>query len=338
MTTFGRRRLAIGLVVPLLVFTVLISLVGVDEFVASLQTFSWTTLIGLFGLALAGLLAMGGSFAVVAGGVGLGLGRVHAIVAYTEVNLADNLTPFGQAGGEPVAALFVSRRSERPYEEGLAAVSALDVINFIPAIIVLGVGGVYVAVFDRTVPGELRPIIGGFAIVVICVSIAVLLVQARSDVAKRWVSSIVVWLNGVLATIPVLATLSTADPAGRVDGYTRALGRVAVSRRRIVMAGTLSTLAFVMQGLVLWGAMTALGGSLSPAVAVIIIPISLTAAIIPLPGGGGGIEGVQVILLGALAGISPPTSITAVVLSRGLVYWLPVVVGGLSILSWHARR
>lgn len=333
MSGLGRRRLAVGLAVPIIVFAVLVGLVGPDDFIGRLGAVDLSVLGGLVLLAGLGLLAMAGSFTVVAAGVGLGLRRRDAIVAYTEVNLADNLTPFGQAGGEPVAALFVSRRSKRPYEDCLAAVTAFDAVNFIPAVVVLAIGGGTLAVADATVPPELRLVVGGFAVVVTGVVVALGLVAARPASTRALLARLVAAGNRLVAWVPLVGSAPLSTPHRRVDGYADAIGRIAGSRRRVALAGTFSTVAFVCQGLVLWGAVTAIGASVSVLVAVLIVPVSLTAAVIPLPGGGGGIEGVQVLMLGVLAGIAPAPAITAVVLSRGIVYWLPVVLGGISLLS-----
>jgi len=66
----------------------------------------------------------------------------QVVFIYAGAVFANNVTPFGQAGGEPVAALLISKTSDARYETSLVGIASVDVLNVVPSIslILVGVG------------------------------------------------------------------------------------------------------------------------------------------------------------------------------------------------------
>lgn len=102
------RTLLLGAAVAVGIFGLLIAAIGLDEFVHALQAITLGEFGLLLGTALFGIAAMGSSFHAISRHLGLGFSRIEAVALFTGINLAHNLTPFGQAGGRPSA-----RRSSR---------------------------------------------------------------------------------------------------------------------------------------------------------------------------------------------------------------------------------
>lgn len=317
----------IGAIVAVVVFTVLISLVGIGAFVRAVGDIP-PPLVGLLFLtALAGIASMGSSFYAVSDSLDLGFSPLEAISMFTTINLAHNLTPFAQAGGEPVGAMILSQRSGRPYETCLAAISAFDVINFVPAVLIFVTGSLYIAVFSPQLPSELRPIIGAFGIFVLTVSLIIILIYRWPMRTRRGLERTTGGFYKLVARLWPSHLPGLHSVVSQLRGYTDSLGVVANDHRTIVTSASFATAAFTAQGIVLWLALNALEVHLSVVIAVVIIPISLVASVIPLPGGGGGVEAVQVTLIIALTRDTLGNILTAVVLSRGIVFWLPVLLG-----------
>lgn len=327
--------LLVGAIIAVVVYSALIAIAGLDEFVGAVGAVPPRTLVTILATALLGLAAMGLSFYLVTRTMGLGFSPVEAALLFTTVNLAHNLTPFGQAGGEPLGALVISRRSHQPYERCLAAISAIDVINFAPAILVFVVGGGYIALFDTTVPTEVRPFVAAFAVLVIGVGATIGAILRYPNPANRLLARLVGSLNRLLSRVPGVPTPEHAALLRRLDTYTAAIGSVAADRRTLRWAATLSTIAIVAQGVVLWLAVVAVDLTLPLMLAIFIVPVSLLASAIPLPGGGGGIEAVQILIIVGVTGAAVPAAITAVVLGRGIVYWTPTVLGAATIAGIH---
>jgi uncharacterized membrane protein YbhN (UPF0104 family) len=60
------------------------------------------------------------------------------------------------------------------------------------------------------------------------------------------------------------------------------------------------------------------------------IPLGNLAGAAPLPGGLGSIEAAFVAILAPTTGVPAATVTAAVLIYRGVIYWLPVLVGGIA--------
>jgi uncharacterized protein (TIRG00374 family) len=116
----------------------------------------------------------------------------------------------------------------------------------------------------------------------------------------------------------------------RVDGFFRAIERVADNPQALATAMALSTAGWGCQMVGLWLAFRAVGVPIPFSIALFVVPIGAIAGVTPLPGGAGGIESVLVVLLVAapLPNVTKSVALAAVVVFRGAVYWVPVVLGG----------
>ncbi len=92
---------------------------------------------------------------------------------------------------------------------------------------------------------------------------------------------------------------------------------------------------WICQMTALWLAFRAIGIELRTTFILIIVPIATIAGVTPLPGGAGGIETVLVFLLLAapLPHVTEAIAVTAVVIFRGAIYWVPVILGG-GVVAW----
>jgi len=329
----SKRQIASGVIIWLLVFGAFVTLAGAGEFVETLSEIAPTETATIFVALATGLVAMGSVLYVITRSLDLGFSFVEAVFLNTTVNLAHNLTPFGQAGGEPIGAAILSRRTSSHYEECLAALSAKDVISFVPAILMFVVGGIYIALFEQSVPGELRPLFAAFALVVLVVIGAVVAIHRRPAATRRVLQRVVGAVNRTLARLPLVPSFEEAEIERRLRTFSDSIGAIASDRPTIVLASALATVAFTAQGVLLWLALAAVGINVPVALAIFIVPVSLLASGLPLPGGSGGVESVQVLMLLATTGADESLTIIAVVLSRGLVYWTPIVLGSLTLIG-----
>ncbi|PSP15440.1 hypothetical protein BRC62_07505 [Halobacteriales archaeon QH_10_67_13] len=308
----SRRQAAIGVVFWLLIFGGFVALAGVGDFIETASQISPSRFAVMLGANGLGVLAMGLALYVIAHNVGLGFSAIESVFLNTTVGLAHNLTPFGQAGGIPVSGAILSRQTDRPYEECLAVLSAKDIVGFVPAILVFVVGGGYLALFGRSVPGRLRPLVAAFSLFVVIVVSVAALIYRYPEPAYRVLSRLVAWINRTVARLPLIPSL---DPT-EVQTTTTAVGS---------------------QGILLWLTLGGVGVELSPVLTVFIIPVSLLASGLPLPGGSGGVESLQVLLVVAASGAAASTVITAVLVSRGLVYWTPIIMGSITLFVIEVR-
>jgi uncharacterized protein (TIRG00374 family) len=333
VSMLSRKQAVTGIVFWLLVFGAFIALSGVGDFVDAVVRIAPTELLLILGAVGVSTVAMGGCLYVLARSIDLGLSPIESVFLNTSVSLAHNLTPFGQAGGAPIGAAILSKRSDGDYEECLAALSAKDIVSFVPAILVFIFGGFYIALYAPTIPTVLRPLLGAFALFVTGIVAAVYGVRRYPENTRAALHRVVGGCNAVLARLPRLPSLNEDDVEGRVQKFADSVGDVAADRPTIILASALATTAFLAQGVLLWLTLGAVGIEVPLALAIFTVPVSLLASGLPLPGGSGGVESVQILVIGAMTAAQPAAAIPAVVLSRGLVYWTPIVLGSLTLFG-----
>lgn len=320
---------ALGLLGVSVVLGALLYVVGVDAFLRELGR-ARSGLVALVVLTTLGWLAAWGySLRTVLGIIGVKLSLSTAFFVLNGAVFANNITPFGQAGGEPVTALLISNTAAIEYERGLAAIASVDSLNVIPSTTLALIGAFYFATrasFSR----QLQYVIVSFvALVVVGTSVSYLAYRNQSRLRLGVIRLLTPIGQRLGRVVPGFTPPTREGIAARVRGFGTAIRRVARSRRGLVVALVASTAGWIFQMLGLWLAFLAIGSSIPFALLLFVVPMGAVAGITPLPGGAGGIEAMLVGLLSALTGaVALETILAAVIIFRGVVYWLPTAIGG----------
>ena len=322
------RASAAGFLGAAVVLGALAYLVGVEDLLFALSL-AETPVVGAVLVAAAlWLTAWALALRTILGALEAAVSPWRATAVYAGVLFANNVTPFGQAGGEPISALLISETAGTEYETALAAIASADSLNFVPS---TAIGLIGVAYFSVTVAAgdRLRWATG----VVMALSVAIPVAGVLAWRNRTRLEAAVVGLLAPLSRfvgrcVPRLAAPTRAAVAARVGGFFEAIEVVGTDRRTLVTAVGLSTLGWLAQATALWLALYAIGVVAPVAAVLVAVPVGAIAGVTPLPGGLGGIEAVLIALLVPLAGITIPTAAAAVVLHRGAIYWLPTLLGG----------
>ncbi len=322
-----RRGLLVGGAAALAVLAVLFVVVGTDRVVESLLSADPALVAATFGLALCWLVTWSLMLRTVLGSLDISLGVTTAFLVYAGAVFANNVTPFGQAGGEPVAAALISRVSGSRYESSLVGIASVDVLNVVPSLslVLLGVG--YYA--TTAAVGERLEVAVTVAVALIAVIVTVigLVWRFRRTVVERLPAAVGRLVGGFDRFD---AERVTEGIGRRLRNFFADIERVGTSPGRLAAAVGLSLTGWLFQSAALVVAFAAVGASIPPAVALFAVPLAYVAGATPLPGGLGGIEAAFVALLVPTTGV-PASAVTAAVLVfRGGVYWMPVAVGGVS--------
>lgn len=139
------RATLLGFLGAFTIFGVLLYLVGVDGFICELATAD-REMVVLVMLATFGWLgAWGCGLQTVLAALGIDISFRDAFLVVNGAMFSNNITPFGQAGGEPITALLISKVTETEYERGLAAIASVDSLNLLPSITLAMLGAGYYA-------------------------------------------------------------------------------------------------------------------------------------------------------------------------------------------------
>jgi uncharacterized protein (TIRG00374 family) len=323
-----RRATVAGFLGAALALGVLAYLVGVEDLLVALSMARTPVAAGVLVVAALWMVAWALALRTVLGALGAAISPWRATAVYAGVLFANNVTPFGQAGGEPVSALLISEAASTEYETALAAIASADSLNFVPS---TAIGLVGVTYFSVTVAVGDRLQVATAAVVALAVALPVVAyigwrTRDRLEAALVGVVAPAARLVGRYA--PRLEAPARSAVRHRVEGFFEAVEVVGTDRRTLLAAVGFSTLGWLAQATALWLALYAIGVVAPVAAVLVAVPVGAIAGVTPLPGGLGGIEAVLIALLVPLAGISAATAAAAVVLHRGAIYWLPTLLGG----------
>lgn len=324
------RGAVAGFVGAGLVLTALILLVGTNGILAAVRDLDAEYLVLIVGAALGWLVAWGMALRTVLAAMDIKTTRPHAVLMYASAAFANNITPFGQAGGEPFSALLISRSTDSVYEDGLAAIASVDALNFIPSIGLALIGVSYYLTTFAVGRRDVFLVLGGvLGMAVVVPAAAYLIWRSRAAVRRGIVRYLGPALHRIGQFIPRINPPSPETLHQRVSGFYRSLDRVAGDRGRIAKALAFSTVGWLCMMAALALTLVALGVGQTHVLvaALVVIPLGGLASLTPLPGGLGGVEFAIVILIVPITGISAGTATAAALIFRGATYWVPTVLG-----------
>jgi hypothetical protein len=322
------RSILVGFGAGVVVLLALYSIVGLEDVVAALSRADPLLVAAVCVVSVGWLVAWGMALRTVLAVIAVEVSVSQAFLLFSGATFANNVTPFGQAGGEPFSALLVSRTTGTEYEKGLAAVASVDTLNFVPSISFALVGVGYYA--TRFTVGD-RVEVAAASLVALALAVpAVAYLGWRN---RHRVSDLVV--GGVIRAGGALGrVVPGVDPPGesqvrhRIEGFFAALERVAGDHHQLALAVSFSALGWLLLSVSLWFSLGALGHWVPFAAALFIVPLGSVAGVTPLPGGLGGVEAALVLLIVPVTGVDAQTAAAAALLHRGATYWLPVLLGG----------
>jgi len=275
----------------------------------------------------------GGALRVILAAVGVEISVVDAILVHAGAAFANHISPFGQAGGEPIAAWLVTETSDAEFERALAAMTSFDTINVVPSLTFATVGALY---YTTTAAGTgLGALPAAVLAVTVGLSVTVTVVwRYRATVRRPLGASVGRVGRYVLGAVPRVSYDAVAE---RIEGFLDALARVAVSRRRLAAAVGCSGFGWGLQAVGLWLTFLALESSVPLYVPFFVIPLGKVGSVLPTPGGLGGTEAVNVTLLSVLTGAAAPTIAAAVTIHSVGGYILTTGVGAAAASALGVR-
>jgi uncharacterized protein (TIRG00374 family) len=336
------RATVVGFLGAFVVFALLFYFAGVDELVATLSRADPAYIALVLVATVAWLAAWSVALRTVLAVLGIEMSGAKSFFVFSGAMFSNNITPFGQAGGEPVTAYLITRTADdAEYETSLAAIASVDTLNFVPSITIALIGALYYAteVALGTNRNLLLALVAVVALAVTVPSVGYLGWQHRYELEERVISGLTPRIQWVAENLPRVPVPTAAGIKTRINGFFRAIERVAKNPRGLAIALGMSALGWFCQMLGLWLSFRAIGVSIPLSIALFVVPIGAIAGVTPLPGGAGGIESVLVLLLIAapLPMVTKSVAVAAVVIFRGAVYWVPVLIGG-SVTAWLSIR
>jgi hypothetical protein len=327
------RATVLGFLGALGVLGLLVYTLDVDKLVSELSMAEPEFLVAVIVLILCWLAAWGFALRTVLDVLGVDVSPHMAFLIFNGAMFSNNVTPFGQAGGEPVTALLITNVTDTEYERSLAAIASVDTLNFFPSIAFALLGAGYYA--TKITFGRRLRIATGIAVVL---AVGVPLGGYMAWQRREWLSEFLVdrlapGLQRLARAIPGVSEPSQESISHRIDHFFGAIERVATDPKGLALALGASTVGWFCQMIALWLAFQAIGQPVDFTVILFAIPIGAIAGATPTPGGSGFIESVLIGFLSTLLSLPGAPVAAAVLIFRSAVYGIPVLIGGI-VVSW----
>ena len=323
-------QVLLGVLIAAGIVAVLLTVVGIDDVLDSLAAADPTVLVGIVAVACCWLASWGLSLYVGLRILGVPTSAPRAVLAFTGVVFANSVMPFAQFGGQPVAALILSRTTRSDYETSLLATATVDALNILPA-------GLFVLIGAGTLAqsGSLGAEVGLAVASVVGLSVAMPLLayaawRNRAAVG-RYGTRIGSAAGRVLGSVvPSRRLPSPESIRSRIERFSRGVRRLRASPGLLAVGFALSLLGWVFFVTSFWLSLVAVGYRVPFGVVLLVVPTSMLAVVLPSPGGLGGVEAMLVFLTVSLVGIDPAGALAAALVHRGATHLLPIVIGATS--------
>jgi uncharacterized protein (TIRG00374 family) len=330
----------LGFAAALLVLSAVVWFIGVDEVLDALTQADRSILVLIVGVAAVWLSAWGLALWRVLGAIGSPIPAPKAIFVFSAAVFSNNVTPFGQAGGEPISALLISSAADSEYETGLAAIASVDTLHFVPSVGFSILGFTFiVATAAELTRNVVVAALGAVVLIAVILTAATLGWRYQNRVEATIVRIVTPIVRVLGRVVPGQSIPSPEDIRHRIDGFLESVGRVANDRRTIATAMSFSAIGWFALATSLWLSLYALGYVVPFAATLFVVPVGSIAGATPLPGGLGGLDAAFIALLVPTAGVSASVATAAVLIHRGATYWLPTIFGGgaAAVLGARAR-
>ncbi|WP_255167256.1 lysylphosphatidylglycerol synthase transmembrane domain-containing protein [Natrononativus amylolyticus] len=334
-----KRRAVLGFALAAVFLAILANAIGSEEIVSELAEANYRVLaLGL----LAGTLALtfrGLVWVTFLGLVDESMPRGRIGLVFLTAMFAKYVTPYGQVATEPFVAYLVARESEMAYEDGLAGIISADLLNYLPYYSFGFLGLLWIGASGVVGDGMVTQVVAFAALFSVVATLLYVAVRHPSAVYRLILAATsAVRKTGGGFSSRLESSLSEASVNRRLDGFYDTVDTIAADRRRLA-AGVVYAhvgMAFLMSPVYI--AASALGYELSLAVVAVVVALGKLGAVVPAPGGTGGVEAVVTAGLTTLGGLEWAAAFTVALIYRLCTYWLTIGIGGVCALALTARE
>jgi uncharacterized protein (TIRG00374 family) len=266
-------------------------------------------------------------------GLGQDVGGFRYRLAFMSGEFLKQVIPMGHSGGPVFVSYAVSRETDAPYEESLAAATVVEFLNIGASILLAATGMVaLLATRDGPLGAVLVALVTGLVIAALVLCVAAVLVYTRRALVERGVLAAAGLLRGTLGRVSARArdALAAERIAATFGTYYGAFDTVLAERAQVRRAVLFSLLGWALFVTPLYASFRALGEPVPYALVAFVIPVVSLVNVVPTPGGLGGFEVALAAIIVALVGVEFPVATAGVFLYRLINYWLVVLLGGIA--------
>jgi len=257
----------------------------------------------------------------------------RAAVTYTAAMLGRNLIPMGALGSPAITAYAVDREVSLPYNETLAVVTVAEFLSTVASLLLAAVGIPYLLLASPAV-GQLQLFVlavVGFGAVLLGVAVTFWYRRRTIERAVLGVAHLLQLTVGRLGTR--LDSVLAPDRVGdQLERFYATVETLAANRRTVALSFGLHLVGWVASAVPLYTSALAVDVHIPLALVFFLVPASHLVAVLPLPGGLGGVELVLAGVLAVVLGVDIALAATVTLLYRLWAYWFVLLAGAVASL------
>lgn len=252
----------------------------------------------------------------------------RGFVVYGTGMLAKQILPMGNASGVAIMAYVFDRESTLGFNGNLAVVTVGNFLGLAASLLLALVGAGYVLVTSPPTRLIQVALVGIGLLGALLVSVSALVLYRRA-VLRYAALGAAQLLRRTLGRISarVESRLRPDDVGASLTRYFETIDRATADRRSLSVAAALALVGWTAFAVPFYTSAAAVGTPIPFGLVLFIVPAGGIAAILPLPGGIGGVEFAIAGATVALTAIEPATVAALVLLYRICVYWFLILLG-----------
>ncbi|MDY6776940.1 MAG: lysylphosphatidylglycerol synthase transmembrane domain-containing protein [Candidatus Nanohaloarchaea archaeon] len=325
-----RQRLlkaVVGFAAAFAVLAAFTWMVGIGELTAAVSRASVPLLMAGLALAFLGVLTIGVTWWIVVKDL-TGYTVEDGLRVFFATQFANAITPFGQLGGEPFIAYILSVDSGESIERSFGAVLAADILNTVQ-FFTFTIIGIVVFLYFYPLNSLVSLVLRVVLLLLLAFVVGFLLFWHRKASALRLLGGVGRLVGRLLSRLGMHDGRSwDAVLTRKGENFYEVIEELAGQKRKVAFALFLS---HFMTGFWVAGFYTILlsmGFDAPLSAFLFVLPASMLAGYLPLPGGVGGIEVAMAVLVSSVAGVPLAVAEAAALLFRLPTYWAVIAIGG----------
>lgn len=326
------RRVLLAFGLSLLLLAGFVAIIGPGTLAGVLATTDpWLFAVG-FGAMLVTLLFWSEGLRPLLRDAGGGVASPKPIfLAYSAAMLGRQLVPMGAVTAPAMTAYTVDREVSLSYTGTLAVVTVAEFVSTVASLLLMAFCLPFLLVSGPPV-SQTRLLVGTLVGFVTVFALLALAFWYRRRTVGRVLRGTSVLLQRTVGKLSgrLHDSLAPARAGRGLDRFYETVDVLAGNRRTLVLSLGLHQIGWLCSAIPLYTSGLALGVDLPIPLVVLLVPLSHLVAVLPLPGGLGGIEIVLTGLLAALVGIELPLAAAIVLLYRICSYWFLLLVGAVA--------
>lgn len=237
---------------------------------------------------------------------------VRMLYGFSFIN---NVTPFGNIGGEPIIAYRVSKNVDKDYQTVLSSVFFTGLVIFLPMIALLPLASAYLGLYSG---------ISSFWIL--------------SPVASL-ILSFFLLKNFKLNRISLLKRIeSRLEVTGKAEKIRDGFSIYEGDRTKLITALGLSSTGMFFDVLCLSILVFAVSGNTNFLVLLAIVPVARLSNFAPSPGGSGFYEAGLTGLLGVFTSLNAAEAVSVALLYRLSTFYIGIIAGYVELNIWQKNQ